>query len=187
MFLGEVHFDLRGRACGSCGGRFGRQAEMAKNLLNHCFLRYKTNNFHYLAAVRAFERHDLKDASHQKCPHYRGLTIRVTVRPAISLLFDGENSPKTHNRTMDSGSARNRRPRFRIEGIFGKRIRRNSGLDTRRGPLHGGRPTRSPGFAEPLERGWTAGGFWACRSRWCRHRVVYVGRWSKMKEPFGMG
>ena len=39
----------------------------------------------------AFERQDLKDASHQKRPHYRGLTIRFTVRPAISLLFEVES------------------------------------------------------------------------------------------------
>ena len=64
---------------------------MAEDLLNHCFLRYKANNFHYLAAAGAFERHDLKDASHQKCPHYRGFTIRFTVRPAILLfLFEVE-------------------------------------------------------------------------------------------------
>ena len=55
MFLGEVHFDLRGRACGYCRGRFGRQSQMAEDLLNHCFLRYKANNFHYLAAAGAFD------------------------------------------------------------------------------------------------------------------------------------
>ena len=86
-----MHFYLRRRACGYCRGRFGRQSQMAEDLLNHCFLRYKANNFHYLAAAGAFERHDLKDASHQKCPHYRGFTIRFTVRPAILLfLFEVE-------------------------------------------------------------------------------------------------
>jgi len=40
--------------------------------------------------MRAFERHDFKDASHQKCPHNRGLTIRFTARPAILLLFQVE-------------------------------------------------------------------------------------------------
>jgi hypothetical protein len=48
-------------------------------------------DFHWLAAVRANEGRDLKDASHQKCPHYRGFTvrfatIRFTIRPAILVL-----------------------------------------------------------------------------------------------------
>jgi len=66
------------------------QAEMAKKLLNHRFLRYKVNNFNYLATVRAFERPDLKDASHQKCPHNRSFTIHFTIRPANLLLFEVE-------------------------------------------------------------------------------------------------
>jgi len=63
---------------------------MAKNLLNHRSLGDEAYYFHPLAAVWATERHDLKDASHQKCPHYRGFTVRFTVRPAILLLFEVE-------------------------------------------------------------------------------------------------
>jgi hypothetical protein len=64
---------------------------MAENLLNHGSLSDEAYDFHWLAAVRANEGGDLKDASHQKCPHYRGFTvrfatIRFTIRPAILVL-----------------------------------------------------------------------------------------------------
>jgi len=93
---------------------------------------------------------------------------------------------------MDSSSVRSRKPRFRTAGTFGKRLRPNSGLDTRRDPLHGGKLTRSPGSAEQLERGRTAGGFWACRSRvrffgsveWSNRFLLHVFRHVECDEEY---
>jgi hypothetical protein len=44
---------------------------MAENLLNHRSLSDEAYDFHWLAAVRANEGRDLKDASHHLFPHCR--------------------------------------------------------------------------------------------------------------------
>jgi len=113
---------------------------MAENFLNHRFCVMKLIIFIPRPPVWATERHDLKDvlkdAGHQKSPHYGGFTIRFTVRPAIlPFLFKVERGKRKHIvDEMDSGTAQNHRPRFRTEGTWGMRFRRNSGLDTRRSP-----------------------------------------------------